>query len=210
MAPVWDELANSLEYDPTVSISKVDCTLYRPICQDFDVKGYPTLLWIENGKKIEKYSGARQLTEFKAFIERKTGSAAKVQSTEKPTTTAHDDGHDEENNIVQLTGASFDQTISHGVTIVKFFAPWCGHCMRLVPTWNDLAGKFVGNRNVKVAKVDCTLSENKELCSQQEVDGFPTIFIYKNGDKIIEYNGNRSLDDLVSFINRHRSEHEEL
>lgn len=214
LAPVWEELANSLEYDSTVSISKVDCTLYRPICQEFEVKGYPTMLWIENGKKVEKYSDRRQLAEFKAFVERKTGAAVQQQPTEKPAATAapiaHNDGHEEEVNVVQLTGSNFEQTIGHGVTIVKFFAPWCGHCKRLVPTWNDLAGKYVGNRNVKVAKVDCTLADNKELCSQQEVDGFPTIFIYKNGDKITEYNGNRSLDDLVNFINRHRSEHEEL
>lgn len=80
----------------------------------------------------------------------------------------------------------------------------------MAPTWDELATKFIGSKSVKVAKVDCTLSENKELCSAQEVDGFPTIFLYKNGDKVIEYNGNRSLDDLVSFINRHHGDHDEL
>lgn len=207
LAPIWEELANSLEYDQTVSISKVDCTVYRSICQEFDVKGYPTLLWIVDGKKVEKYNDYRKLESFKAFIEKKTGQAAPV--TEKPVS-AHDDGHDEENAVVQLSGPSFDQSIGHGVTLVKFFAPWCGHCKRLAPTWDDLAGKYVGNRNVKIAKVDCTLSENKELCSEQEVDGFPTIFLYRNGEKVTEYNGNRSLEDLVNFVNRHRVEHEEL
>lgn len=211
MAPTWDELANSLEYDPTVSISKVDCTLYRSICQEFEVKGYPTLLWIEDGKKVEKYSGARQLTEFKAFIESKTGADIKQQqSDEQPPAAAHNDGHQEEGVVLHLTSPSFDHAISNGVTIVKFFAPWCGHCKRLVPTWDELAGKYVGNKDVKVAKVDCTLTDNKDLCAEQEVDGFPTIFIYKDGEKITEYNGNRSLDDLVNFINRHRSDHDEL
>lgn len=211
MAPTWDELANSLEFDDTVSVSKIDCTLYRPICQDFEVKGYPTLLWIQDGKKIEKYSGSRKLEEFKAYIEQKTGAPIK-QADEKATVTTDSptDGHQEELSVLQLTGPSFDHAIEKGVTIIKFYAPWCGHCKRLVPTWDELATKYVGNKNVKIAKVDCTLSDNKDLCSTQEVDGFPTIFIYRNGDKVTEYNGNRSLEDLVNFVNRHRSDHDEL
>lgn len=206
LAPAWSELASSLEFDNSVSISKIDCTVDRPICQEFEVKGYPTLLWIEDGKKVEKYSGSRSLEEFKAFIERKTGA----QTKEAPKPAAETDGHQEEDSVARLTGNSFEHAIEKGVTIVKFFAPWCGHCKRLAPTWDDLATKFIGNLNVKVAKVDCTLSDNKELCSSQEVDGFPTIFLYKNGDKVTEYNGNRSLDDLVNFVNRYRGDHDEL
>lgn len=206
LAPTWSELASALEFDSTVSISKVDCTVDRPICQEFEVKGYPTLLWIENGKKIEKYSGSRSLEEFKSFIERKIGA----QTNEVPKPAVDIDGHQEENSVARLTGNSFEHAIEKGVTIVKFFAPWCGHCKRLAPTWDDLATKFIGNLSVKVAKVDCTLSDNKDLCSSQDVDGFPTIFLYKNGDKVTEYNGNRSLDDLVNFVNRYRGDHDEL
>jgi thioredoxin domain-containing protein 5 len=66
-----------------------------------------------------------------------------------------------------------------------------------------LAEKFVGNANVKIAKVDCTMQENREICNIQEVNGFPTLFIYKNGQKISEYNGSRSLDDLFEFVSTH-------
>lgn len=53
LAPVWEKLAESLEFEPSVSIAKVDCTQFRTICNNFDVKGYPTLLWIEDGKKVK-------------------------------------------------------------------------------------------------------------------------------------------------------------
>ena len=71
------------------------------------------------------------------------------------------------------------------------------------PTWQQLAMKFVGNERVKIAKVDCTLTENRDLCSEQDVQGFPTIFIYQDGDKITEYNGNRSLEDMYEFVSSH-------
>lgn len=110
-------MANSLEFDPTVSISRIDCTQHRPICKDFDVKGYPTLLWIVDGKKVEKYSGSRSVDDFKNFIEEKTSAGRKEEEE------VHD-ANVEEIAVVQLTGDSFEHGIEKGVTIVKFFAPW--------------------------------------------------------------------------------------
>lgn len=109
-------MASSLEHDTTVSIGKVDCTEYRPICKDFDVKGYPTLLWLENGKKVDKYTGPRTIEDFKAYIvQRATGEkpAEKVEVKE--------DG--EGAAVLSLTADSFQQGIETGVTFIKFYAP---------------------------------------------------------------------------------------
>uniref|UniRef100_U5ER38 Putative pretaporter n=1 Tax=Corethrella appendiculata TaxID=1370023 RepID=U5ER38_9DIPT len=209
LAPVWDELARTFEHDTSVKIAKIDCTQYRPICTEFDVKGYPTLLWIEDGKKIEKYSGSRAHEDLKAYVDKIIGG--KADQVEKSET-------DKENAsvVLHLTKGDFDHAIQNGVTCVKFYAPWCGHCKRLAPTWEQLAQKFIGHNVVKIGKVDCTLENNKELCTEQEVNGFPTVFIYKNGEKVSEYNGNRSLDDLYNFVSKHVSlsdkavDHEEL
>lgn len=205
LEPAWNELANSLEYDPSVSISRIDCTQYRSICQEFEVKGYPTLLWIVDGKKVEKYSGSRSVQAFKDFVEEKTEIELKEDEEE-----GEDAAKVEEVGVLQLSGGSFNHAVEKGTTIVKFFAPWCGHCKRMAPTWDDLAGKFAGSSVAKVAKVDCTLDDNKDLCNEQGVDGFPTIFIYKNGEKLEEYNGSRSLDDLYEFVSKHAQTHDEL
>ncbi|XP_031628357.1 thioredoxin domain-containing protein 5 [Contarinia nasturtii] len=202
LEPGWNELANSLEYDPSVSISRIDCTQHRPICKDFDVKGYPTLLWIVDGKKVEKYSGPRAVEDFKKYIEAKTASEKKVSDEQEAKV--------EEIAVVQLTGNNFVHGIKKGVTIVKFFAPWCGHCKRMASTWDELAGKFAGKEGAKIAKVDCTLEENKELCNEQGVDGFPTVFLYKDGEKVEEYNGSRSLEDLFEFVSKHAQIHDEF
>lgn len=51
LAPTWEQLAKSLTTSE-VNIAKIDCTIHRSICNNFEVKGYPTLIWIENGKKV--------------------------------------------------------------------------------------------------------------------------------------------------------------
>lgn len=207
LAPTWEELAKTLEHDTSISISKIDCTQYRPICTDFEVKGYPTLLWIEDGKKIEKYSGSRSHEDLKAYVSKMAGGLNVDEAAENV------DAADKDNTsvVLQLSQPDFQHAIEKGVTFVKFYAPWCGHCMRLAPTWEQLAEKFVGSEQVKVAKVDCTLEVNKELCGEQEVNGFPTIFLYRGGEKLGEYNGNRSLEDLHDFVTQHLgSDHDEL
>lgn len=112
--------------------------------------------------------------------------------------------------ILSLTADSFKHGVEKGLTFVKFFAPWCGHCKRLAPTWEELGKKFFGNDNVNIVKVDCTLDASKQLCDEQEVDGFPTLYLYKNGRKISEYNGSRNLEDLYDFVTNHLQAHDEL
>ncbi|XP_066993824.1 thioredoxin domain-containing protein 5 homolog [Anabrus simplex] len=202
LAPTWDALAKSFEHDTSVIISKVDCTLHKTTCNNFDIVGYPTLLWIEDGKKVEKYQGQRTSEELKAFVSRMLGpehSGASVENVEQ----------DNGSPVASFSGENFEHGIAKGITFVKFFAPWCGHCKRLAPTWEELGKKFIANNAVKIVKVDCTQDISKNLCNEQEVDGFPTLFLYKDGEKVGEYNGSRSLDDLYEFVIKHLP-HDEL
>ena len=211
LAPTWDELAKSLEYEASVTIAKIDCTQHRPICQDFEVKGYPTLLWIEDGKKVEKYSGARTHEDLKAYVDKMVGQEKAAEEAGEKEADEEKKEEEEKNFVLQLTSENFETAIESGTTFVKFFAPWCGHCKRMAPTWEQLAAKFVGREGVKIAKVDCTVAEAKDLCSAQEVQGFPTMYIYKNGEKVTEYDGNRSLEDMFDFVEKHsEAKHDEL
>lgn len=205
LAPVWDELGKNLGSIDNVRISKIDCTQHKNVCNQFDIKGYPTLLWIEDGRKIEKYQGQRALDDLVSYASKMSGGAQ-----------ADKDGGDapavkeDASNVITLSGENFEQGVASGFTFVKFFAPWCGHCKRLAPTWDELGKKFIGHPDVDIVKVDCTLEDNKELCNEQEVDGFPSVFLFKNGKRISEYNGNRSLEDLYEFVQQHLSAHDEL
>lgn len=197
LAPTWEKLAESLDSDKSVNIAKIDCTTNRDTCSEFEVKGYPTLLWIQDGKKAAKYQGDRSAEDLKKFIAKMTGAGSEPE--EKP----EEKKKEEEKGkapVVILTADTFDNSISRDYTLIKFYAPWCGHCKHLAPTWDQLAVKMVSNPSVKIAKVDCTENDNRPLCSKEGVSGFPTIFLYHDGEKVTEYEGNRSLDDMANFI----------
>uniref|UniRef100_A0A8W7PTR7 Thioredoxin domain-containing protein n=1 Tax=Anopheles coluzzii TaxID=1518534 RepID=A0A8W7PTR7_ANOCL len=207
-----------LEHERDIRVSKIDCTQYRPICTDFEVKGYPTLLWIEDGKKIEKYTGPRTHADLKQYVARMAGGlkedgALGAEPKGEGTLEGGAERDDNRSVVVQLSEGDFAHAIAKGVTVVKFYAPWCGHCMRLAPTWEQLAEKLTARDGVTIAKVDCTVDANKELCGEQEVNGYPTVFLYRDGEKVTEYFGHRSLDDLHEFVMQHLQDngpHDEL
>jgi len=200
LAPVWDELAKSLESDGQVKIAKVDCTQHQSVCQEQEVRGYPTLAYFRNGRKVETYKGARTLVELKDFVNTQKGEAGKDET---------EDGKVPEpkpaSPVVKLDMDNFESETKTGVAFVKFFAPWCGHCKRLAPTWEELAKKYEDNSDVVIAHVDCTASDNinRPLCDTQGVNGFPTLNIYKEGVKAEEYNGKRDLAELEKFVEKH-------
>ena len=61
---------------------------------------------------------------------------------------------------------------------IEFFAPWCGHCNRFAPTYEEF---YVKNkhRKINIAKVDCTHRESKELCNRHGIRGYPTMLYFK-------------------------------
>jgi len=197
LAPTWDELAAKMGADGKATIAKVDCTKSQSLCQEHGIKGYPTLAYFRKGEKVEAYRGGRTMKDLSDFVASMSGEEKKAEAKEEVTEDAKD-------SVAVLSADNFESTISKGVTFVKFFAPWCGHCKRLAPTWVQLADKYASTEGVTIAKVDCTSNDNKnkELCNAQGVNGFPTLNIYKDGEKVDEFNGKRGLDDLAAFVDK--------
>ena len=83
-----------------------------------------------------------------------------------------------------------------GPKIVLFYVPWCPHCKNMMPEWNKLEQSMNGTQTV-VNKVNC--EENPEEAKNNNVDGFPTIILFKDG-KSIPYEGDRSAEAIKSFI----------
>jgi protein disulfide-isomerase-like protein len=89
---------------------------------------------------------------------------------------------------------------SSGV-LVMFFAPWCGHCKTLEPTWKEFEQNFDGYNGIKLLQVNG--QDNQELVQMHNVRGFPTVKYcpkgLENPDGVV-YQGDRSIGSLVEFL----------
>lgn len=106
-------------------------------------------------------------------------------------------GMDEITDISQLKPAKNE------VIFVKFYAPWCGHCTRLKPTWSDLTDKFnqksINSKKIKVVKVNC--DDYPKIAENYDVSGYPTIkLLTSSGDK--EYDDERNFEAMENFLKK--------
>ncbi|CAL1594853.1 unnamed protein product [Knipowitschia caucasica] len=102
-------------------------------------------------------------------------------------------------DVLDLTDDDFASRIDdHGLILVEFYAPWCGHCKRLAPEYEAAATRLKGV--VSLAKVDCTA--NSEVCGKYGVNGYPTLKIFRDGEESGPYEGPRSADGIVSFLKK--------
>jgi len=102
-----------------------------------------------------------------------------------------------EGKLYILNDRSFRGHVSRGDHFVMMYAPWCGHCQRLKPDWEKLAKK-PGVEGVSVSKVDCTASTT--TCGEYNVQGYPTLLYFRNGKKIDQYDGAKTLDGMKAYL----------
>ena len=103
--------------------------------------------------------------------------------------------------------SNFDSVVSgQKLTLTKFYAPWCGHCKTLAPVWAELGKRVSADpalaSRVTIAKVNA--DEHRSLGERFEVRGFPTLKIFKRGEKASAaaetYNGPRSADAILDAL----------
>jgi len=117
---------------------------------------------------------------------------------------------DTKGDVVVLRGRSFKDVVVNNEkdALVEFYAPWCGHCKKLAPIWDELGAHFNGRKDkMVIAKMDATANEID--VPGVAVRGFPTIYFFKGNDKSnpVRYEGGRELDDLIEYLekNAHNS-----
>jgi len=109
----------------------------------------------------------------------------------------------QEGPVTILVGHNFQSVVldSDADVLVEFYAPWCGHCKTLAPIYDQLGEHYLGNSNIVIAKIDSTTNDNPAV----SVRGFPTLHFFPAGqkDSPIEYKGDRTLEDLIRFVDEH-------
>jgi len=102
------------------------------------------------------------------------------------------------NAVKVVVGKNFNDLVLDPTknVFVEFYAPWCGHCKSLAPVWEELGEKYKDHANIVIAKSDATANEFEDV----EVQGFPTLKFFPAGGEMQDYNGGRTLEDFVKFL----------
>eukprot|EP00210_Caulerpa_lentillifera_P008260 g7882.t1 len=104
---------------------------------------------------------------------------------------AFSDGSD----VIELTDENFDKLVSDGAWMVKVFAPWCSHCRKVRPVWEQLATELK-DEGIHIGSVDGT--KQPMLLRRFDSEGFPSFYHLVNG-QCREYNGPRTVASFAEF-----------
>ena len=90
------------------------------------------------------------------------------------------------------------------LTVVEFFAPWCGHCKKLAPEWETAAGALKSETTPPITLASVDVTTERALGEKYDIKGFPTIKIFEGHDatNAADYEGPREAGGIVSFLKK--------
>lgn len=98
--------------------------------------------------------------------------------------------------IPHLTDENFQQTIAKGVTLVDFYATWCGPCKMIAPIVEQLATQLHGK--AAVAKLD--IDDAQQTTGSLQITSVPTLIVFKDGKEVKRIVGVKDLDYLLALV----------
>jgi len=193
-------------------IAKVECTESEDICREQGLRGYPTIYLFNNGerkeetndrtpeylmkfaqKNIDVYYQENLKYGYKRLSDEKlTAELVKVVPLEIGEKTRN---INPEGKVVHFTSETFQPAIDQSTWFIMFHAPYCGHCRRFGPTWEEFAGKMKNKMNI--GKLDCTLYG--DICNKYGITGYPTLKIIDQHETN-DFKGIRRIEDLEKFV----------
>ena len=106
--------------------------------------------------------------------------------------------------LIKLDKSNHEEIIKNSeYVIVKFFSPHCPHCMRFAPTYSEFSVKLQkDDEKVVVAELDCT--KFRDLCGMYKIRAYPTVNFYKKGELIEKFTQQRTVDNLINFVEKNK------
>jgi len=213
-SPEYEKAAKALK--GIFKIAAIDADKERAIGGKYGVHGFPTVKFfgLHKDKPVD-YDKARTAQAVIDFMFDKAKSIVnarlnvKKEQTNSNTNNSNQQQQQQrkapetgnEKDVIELTDDNFDDTVFNddSMWLVAFYAPWCGHCKKLLPEWVSAATQLRGT--VKLAKVDATV--HQKLAQRYQIQGYPTIKIFSPGKgsdkKTEEYEGPRDTAGIVQY-----------
>lgn len=101
-------------------------------------------------------------------------------------------------HATELTESSFDQTVGSGVSLLDFWAEWCGPCKMIAPTIDQLAQEYDGKATIAKVNVDNEMG----LAQKFNVASIPTLIVMKDGQEINRFVGVTSKTELAKALDQ--------
>ncbi len=96
---------------------------------------------------------------------------------------------------------TFADIINGGqLTLVDFFATWCGPCKMMHPVLEQLKAEL--GDQVRVIKLD--VDKNEALASEYRIQSVPTLMLFRQGEMLWRQSGAMRLADLKDVIGQHQ------
>ncbi|TPX43173.1 hypothetical protein SeMB42_g04743 [Synchytrium endobioticum] len=199
LRPAMETVAKEFKAD--VNFVYIDAVKFGGHAKNLNLKEEWPAFAIHKPAEGAKYpfDGSKQITEdsIREFVTDfvKGNITASVKSETAP------EPNDEPVKVV--VGSTYEKIVldESKDVLLELYAPWCGHCKKLVPIWEELAAKIKGvTSDIVIAKMDATENDLPPSAGYQ-VQGFPTIkLVTANTNQVLEYSGDRSVDALIQFL----------
>lgn len=211
LAPEYEKAAAAL--DGIVKVGAVDMTENESVGAPYGISGFPTIKFFGAKKQSPvDYNLGRTAKDIVGFVMdqaksialSRLGGSAGSSSSGSGSGSRSSGGAD---TVVVLTESNFNALVlgSNDNWMVEFYAPWCGHCKKLQPEWEQSAKELQGQ--VKFGKVDCTVETG--VCSRFGVSGYPTIKYFPpkttRDSNAIPYEGGRDSSSISNYAREQRA-----
>lgn len=171
IAPIIEQL--STEYDGKVTIGKLNVDDNPEIASKYGVRSIPTILILKDGEVVDKQVGVTSKAALTSKIEAQLPVAA-------PAEEAAPEAAEVPAGPFEFTDDNFEASaLKNGkVSVIDFWAPWCGPCRMLTPIIKELASDYKGDAVVGKLNVD----DNPNVAMKYGVRSIPTIIFLKDGE----------------------------
>lgn len=201
---VWAEAANTLKGDILFVVSGTKEGIQSRLAEFIGVTeaDTPTIRLLSPGDEMAKfvYPGSVpsvSIDNIKTFFE--DFKAGKLVTHLKSEPIPENKGA-----LTTLVGLNYESIVLDETkdVLVKYYAPWCGHCKKLAPIWEELAESVADIPDLVIAKFDATMNEVKGL----QIKGYPTLKFYPKGNKAgVDYDEGRELPDFKKYLEKNSS-----